>query len=452
MTDEEGDTDGDTGPSAVTRTDRRTDFSATWVAEPGTVPRPPGDIPGFHDGLRKYALFNWIGDRSYFDVPAADDERVPTPGAVERQYGCDTTRTVTDDYTLGITGETVLTDACIRLRRDERVALRERIDDRHGFADQLYYFLRRWKETSAPVESIQNYERLVKETFGVSAPIRTGGGTDADDLETRTPTYQDINSLIDFREVSQSFLTRGGEETVRVYRGLRHTSPAAVLLQAFDDPDRDAFTMRTSPAVNATTSKQVAKDYAHGMYVTLDVPTAVVLGAVDHLRPGRNPSEGEVQLIGGDLTVPARDVSLTSFGSPNVQRSREEPWEVSSDAWFLDTTVPTLADGANDDRFSAVVETEGGYHTADYELSSVIRRIDARRGPMLDATVHPILMDIVGEAAYYGLSVGTDTGGDRLREWFDQAVQQDPLRQKDREALRRIVDAVADPDPSMPWV
>jgi len=450
MTDDAGD---DGSPSATTETSTHTDFSASWILEPGTAPTHPSDIDGFHDGLREYALFNRLGDQSYFETPAATEDGVPSPETIESVYGCRVSETVTDDYVLGITGETVLTDAYLRLSRDERTRLRSTIDERHGFAAQLYHYFRTWKETSAPVAPIQNYERLVKETFGLGAPIRTMPETDPETLETRTPTYQDINSLIDFREVSQCFLTRGGGDgTIRLYRGLRHTSPAALLLQAFDDPDRETFTMRTSPAVNATATKQVASDYAHGVYVALDVPVALVLGAVDHLRPGTEPSESEVQLLGGEFEVPARDVSLTSFGSPNVQRPRSESWEESSDAWFLDASVGALADADDGDRFSAVVETEGGYHTAEYDLPGVISRIARRRAPVLDTTVHPILMDIVGDAAYYGLSVGTAEGGDRLSEWFEQAVQQDPLRCKDRDALRTVVDDVAEPDPSMPWV
>lgn len=269
-------------------------------------------------------------------------------------------------------GDTFQSHAYQRLTAESREALWCDLRDefRERDVDQLSRLIESWKkEGSKPRLHTTLLEALYKKAFPIDAKVRLRDGVE------QFTTQQDITPLLNRmnRYSLDFFMLHSGE--IIGHRGVRGEAPAQLFVQALDDPTREYFTIKTNVVSNYSTLPAVGAYYSEGVVIRRPISMGSLLMAVDHLREGSQPSEGEIHVEGGTFDLDAEYVHFAPNSGVPGGISDQRPLTTTAD-----DMVPV-------------------------------------RG--LEVTYHRDLLDLLEVAAREDVRVGSESGAHRLLTWYN---------------------------------
>lgn len=269
--------------------------------------------------------------------------------------------------------------------------------------DEFNRLLVAWKESSDPEKyTAPLLKALYKRAFDIDAPVRTPDGV------SKFETQKNITeTLAEFRDHSKELFGYLYSDNFELYRGIWDLPAYQILMQAIDNLDRDRFKLKNVVA-NYTVVPRVAFDYSQEVVIQQRLPRDRVLMAVDQLRSGDRPSEGEVHVQGGILEVPPEAVYFTPVDEDHRRIK---------------------------------------YQRQSSELTS--RMASPKSLPLI---AHQTLLDHLELAAAKPVTVGTPSGKERIKECYDHLRKRGLVPSEEQEYYKKLIEIVSTIDTDAHWV
>ncbi|PSQ44835.1 hypothetical protein BRD17_02985 [Halobacteriales archaeon SW_7_68_16] len=271
--------------------------------------------------------------------------------------------------------------------------VRSELVDRHSEkAVESVLHVAGMRRTYDDQEAIQTYERLTKAVAGAGGEVRDGGDRARALTDAERAVYRDLhalsNALVDRHFPDESFTT---------YRGMGGSQTATLAAAVFDDPDADTYSFSTAPVSYVTTDRRTAEEFSKGVVIERETDPDDVALAIDYVVEPDFPLQvnvGELHLKGGEFTVDAGNV----VHRPEMSGSLDRP------------------------------------------LTETAQRMDDPE--TMDRREHTAVAGLIRQMGIKGVTLGTQAGADRVRNWYDTVVETDAMREQSRSSLEQYVEYV----------